>query len=110
MDKIVVCKATGLILESQYDYIFWTHRVIHNLNMVQEEIDNKVSWIKEFIGKVRDIVKFIANHQQCQAIFQEYFRLQLLKVFETIYTLNFIMLHYLIDVKKPLASMAVSQL
>jgi hypothetical protein len=110
MDKVVICKATNLIVESRYDYIFWTPCIVHNLNMLSKEIDNKVLWIKEFIGQARDIIKFITNHQQSLTIFQEYFRLELLKVVETRYASNFIMLGHLVGVKRPLVSMVVSTL
>ena len=64
-----VCKAVGLIIESRYEHIFWTPCIVHNLNLILEEIDNKVPWIKELIGDAREIIKFITNHHQSQAIF-----------------------------------------
>ena len=109
-DNAPVCKAAGLIVESRFDHIFWTPCIVHNLNLILEEIDNKVTWIKELTGQAREIVKFITNHHQSQAIFREYSRLELLKVVETRYASNFIMLPYLVGVKQPLVSMVVSQL
>eukprot|EP00253_Pinus_taeda_P014411 PITA_14411 len=38
-----VCNAVGLIIEGRYDHIFWTPCIVHNLNLILEEIDNKVS-------------------------------------------------------------------
>ena len=84
-DNAPVCKAAGLIVENRYDHIFWTPCIVHNLNFILEEIDNKVPWIKELTWKARDTIKFITNHHQYQAIFREYSRLQLLKVVETKY-------------------------
>ena len=109
-DNAPVCKAAGLIVESRFDHIFWTPCIVYNLNLILEEIDNKVPWIKELTGQAREIVKFITNHHQSQAIFREYSRLELLKVVETRYASNFIMLRRLIEVKQPLVSMVVSQL
>ena len=109
-DNALVCKAAGLIIEGRYDHIFWTPCIVHNLNMILEEIDNKVPWIKEHIGEAREIVKFITNHHQSQAIFREYSKLELLKVVETRYTSNFMMLRCLVEVKQALVSMVVSQL
>jgi hypothetical protein len=60
-------------------------------------------------GDARDIIKFITNHHQSQAISEEYSKLALLKVVETRYASNFIMLHYLVEVMQPLVSMVVSQ-
>lgn len=109
-DNAPVCKVAGLIVENRFDHIFWTPCIVHNLNLILEEIDNKVPWIKELIGKAREIVKFITNHHQSQTIFREYSRLELLKVVETRYASNFIILRRLIEVKKQLVSMMVSQL
>ena len=109
-DNAPICKDAGLIVESRFDHIFWTPCIVHNLNLILEEIDNKVLWIKELTGQAREIVKFITNHHQSQAIFREYFRLELLKVVETRYASNFIMLCQLVEVKQPLHSMVVSQL
>eukprot|EP00253_Pinus_taeda_P004206 PITA_04206 len=77
---------------------------------VAEEVDNKVSWIKELTGEAREIVKFITNHHQSQAILREYSKLELLKVAETRYASNFLMLRRLVEVKHALVSMVVSQL
>jgi len=63
-DNAPVCKATGLIIEGRYDHIFGTPCIVHNLNLILEEIDNKVSWIKELTGEAREIAKFITNHHQ----------------------------------------------
>ena len=60
-DNAPVCKAAGLIVESRFDHIFWTPCIVHNLNLILEEIDNKVPWIKELTGQAREIVKF--HHQ-----------------------------------------------
>lgn len=109
-DNAPICKVAGLIVESRFDHIFWTPCIVHNLNLILEEIDNKVPWIKELTEQAREIVKFITNHHQSQAIFREYSRLELLKVAKTRYASNFIMLRSLIEVKQPLVSMVVSQL
>ena len=61
MDNASVCKVASLIIEGRYDHIFWTPYIVHNLNMILEEIDNKVPWIKELTGEAREIVKFITN-------------------------------------------------
>eukprot|EP00253_Pinus_taeda_P002383 PITA_02383 len=95
-DNAPVCKATSLIIKGRYDHIFWTPCIVRNLNMILEEIDNKVSWIKELTGEAREIVKFITNHHQSQAIFREYSKLELLKVAETRYASNFLMLRRLV--------------
>eukprot|EP00253_Pinus_taeda_P032307 PITA_32307 len=109
-DNAPVCKVAGLIIEGRYDNIFWTPYIVHNLNLILEEINNKVPWIKEITGEAREIVKFITNHHQSQAIFQEYSKLKLLKVVETRYASNFLMLRRLVDVKHALVSMVWSKI
>ena len=40
-DNAPVCKDAGLIVESRYNYIFWTPCIVHNLNLILEEIEAK---------------------------------------------------------------------
>ena len=61
-DNAPVYKVASLIIEGRYDHIFWTPYIVHNLNFILEETDNKVPWIKELTGEAREIVKFITNH------------------------------------------------
>jgi hypothetical protein len=69
IDNAPVCKAVGLIVESRYNHIFWTPCIVHNLNLILEEIEEKTEWIKELTGKAREIIKFITNHHQSQAMY-----------------------------------------
>ena len=96
-----------MIIESRYNHIFWTPCIVHNINMILEEIEQKTAWIKEVTGQVKEIIKSITNHHQSQAIYREYSKLELLKVVETRYASNFIMLHRLVEVKPALMSMVV---
>jgi hypothetical protein len=107
IDIAPVCKAVGLIVESRYHHIFWTPCIVHKLNLILEEIEAKTKWIKEVIGQAREIIKFITNHHQSQAMYREYSKLELLKVAETRYASNFIMLCRLVEVKSALLSMVV---
>jgi hypothetical protein len=102
-----VCKVAGLIVESIYHHIFWNPCIVHNLNLILEEIEEKTEWIKEVIGQAREINKFITNHHQSQAMYREYSKLELFKVVKTRYASNFIMLCRLVEVKSALMSMVV---
>lgn len=106
-DNAHVCKAAGLIVEGRYNHIFWILCIVHNLNPILEEIEQKMEWIKEVTRQAREIIKVITNHHFSQAIYREYSKLELLKVAETRYTSNFIMLHRLVEVKPALMSMVV---
>ena len=48
-----VCKAGGFIIESRHEHIFWKPCIVHNLNLILEEIDNKVPWIKKLTRQAR---------------------------------------------------------
>ena len=69
IDNAPVCNAAGLIVESRYDHILWTPYIVHNLNLILEEIDSKFPWIKELTTKAREIIKFTTNYHHSQAIF-----------------------------------------
>jgi hypothetical protein len=62
--NVPVCKAAGLIVESRYNHNFWTPCIVHNLNLILEEIEAKTEWIKELTGQASEIIKFITNHHQ----------------------------------------------
>jgi hypothetical protein len=64
-----VCKVAGLIVESRYHHIFWTPCIVYNLNLILEDIEEKTEWIKEVTGQAREIIKFITNHDQSQAMY-----------------------------------------
>jgi hypothetical protein len=96
-----------LILESRYNHIFCTPCIVHNLNLILEAIESKTTWIKEVTGQAREIIKFITKHHQSQAIYREHSKLEFLKVVETRYASNFIMLRRLVEVKTALMNMVV---
>jgi hypothetical protein len=60
-DNAPICKVAGLIVESRYHHI-WTPCIVHNLNLILEEVEAKTEWIKEVTGQAREIIKFITNH------------------------------------------------
>ena len=68
-DNAPVCKAARLIIESKYNHIFWTPCIVHNINLILEEIEHKTAWVKEITGQAREIIKFITNHHLSQAIY-----------------------------------------
>jgi hypothetical protein len=125
IDDAHVCKVAGLIVEGRYNHMIWNPCIVHHLNMILEEIEAKIVWIKEVtsqaregdhkihhqpppvIGQAREIIKFITDHHQSQAIYREFSKLELLKVAKTRYVSNFIMLRHLVEVKPTLMSMVV---
>jgi hypothetical protein len=53
IDNAPIWKYVGLIVESIYNHIFWISCIVHNLNLILEEIEEKTEWIKEVTGKSR---------------------------------------------------------
>jgi hypothetical protein len=66
IDYAPICKFVGLIVESTYNHIFFTLFIVHNLNLILEEIVAKTTWIKEVTGHAREIIKINTNHHQFQ--------------------------------------------
>eukprot|EP00253_Pinus_taeda_P004460 PITA_04460 len=52
-DNAQICKAAGLIVESQYDHIFWTPCAVHSLNLMLAKI-GEIEWINEiYVAETR---------------------------------------------------------
>eukprot|EP00253_Pinus_taeda_P017793 PITA_17793 len=101
---------SGEVKDAQFiaDVIIKAIEQIGSNKVVQVITDNAP--VCKAAGDAREIIKFITNHHQSQAIFREYSKLELLKVAETRYASNFVMLRCLVEVKHALVSMVVSQL
>jgi hypothetical protein len=78
-DNAQVCRAAGLIVEGQYDHIFWTPCVVHSLNLMLAKI-GEIEWINEIYVASKEIQMFITNHSMSQAIYRGFAKLELLKV------------------------------
>jgi Protein of unknown function (DUF 659) len=73
-DDTPACKAPGMLIESQFSTIFWTHCVVHTLNLalknicavrnteVNQIIYDECSWINIIASDVFIIKKIINNH------------------------------------------------
>jgi hypothetical protein len=78
-DNAQVCRAAGLIVEGQYDHIFWTPCAVHSLNLMLAKI-GEIEWINEIYVASKEIQMFITNHSMSQAIYRGFAKLELLKV------------------------------
>ena len=78
-DNAKVCRAAGLIVEGQYDHIFWTPCAVHSLNLMLAKI-GEIQWINEIYVASKEIQMFITNHSMSQAIYRKFAKLELLKV------------------------------
>ena len=80
MDNAKVCKAAGLIVEGKYQHIFWTPCAVHSLNLMLSKMGTQIEWIKHIFEEAKEIQSFITNHHMSQAIYQEFVKLELLKL------------------------------
>ena len=95
IDNASVMKFTRALIEWEYPKIFWTHCVVHTLNLALKNIcavkntkKNKVtyeecSWITRIADDTSFIRVFIMNHSMRLAMFNEFCPLKLLQVADT---------------------------
>jgi len=123
-DNAANCKGAGLIIESEYDNIFWTPCVVHTLNLALKSIcepkirdnpsdEEMVVWRElEFMHDVKTeaalIKNFIMNHGMRLSMFNQFSRLKLLSIAETRFASVVCMLKRFVDVKTALQQMVIS--
>ncbi|XP_059073578.1 uncharacterized protein LOC131874296 [Cryptomeria japonica] len=107
-DNAKNCRVVKLLVEECYKHIFWTPCVVHSLNLMLQKNGKKVEWIKQMYDDAQMIQMFITNHHMLQAIFRQFSRLELLKVVETHFASNTIVLRRLVKVKEALSRMVIS--
>jgi hypothetical protein len=122
-DNAANCKGAGLLIESEYDNIFWTPCVVHTLNLalksickakVPRNVEEEIVWTKlEFINSVRGdattIKNFIINHGMRLSMLEKVSHLKLLSIAETRFASFVCMLKRRVEVKMPLKQMVISE-
>jgi hypothetical protein len=68
----------------------------------------KLDWVSSVIVEARIALKFITNHHKSLALFRSLSKLELLKLGETRFATNFIMLQCMHEVKASLQQLVVS--
>ena len=53
-DATIICRSTGLLIQSRYQYIYWTPCCVHALNNALKDI-NKIQWISKLVTTARDV-------------------------------------------------------
>jgi hypothetical protein len=124
-DNASNCKGAGLILEAEFDNIFWTPCVVHTLNLAMKSIcepkppknnssdDELFIWSElEFMHNVKSeaqmIKNFIMNHGMRLSMFNEFSDLKLLSIAETRFASVVCMLKRFVEVKAALQHMVIS--
>ncbi|KAI9159980.1 hypothetical protein LWI28_003953 [Acer negundo] len=120
-DNAPVCKATGLLVESQFKHIFWTPCVVHSLNLAlksicspsahprYDDIMEECGWIAKISSNVSFIKIFIVNHNMRLAMFNDHSKLKLLSVADTRFASTIVMLKRFKQVKQGLQQMVISE-
>jgi len=123
-DNAANCKGAGLLIEAEYDNIFWTPCVVHTLNLAMKSIcepkvprepsdEDLFVWNQlEFMHNVKSdatmIKNFIKNHGMCLSMFNEFSHLKLLSITETRFASVVCMLKRFVEIKTALQYMVIS--
>jgi hypothetical protein len=76
------------------------------LDLLLEDV-GKLPWVAEVVAEAKAVVKFITNHHQSQALFRGKPTLDLLKLGDTRFATNFIMLDRMLEVREALQELVV---
>ena len=118
-DNAPVCKAAGMLIEAQYNHIFWTPCVVHTLNLALKNICaarntdansvvyDECSLINIVASDVSFIKNYIANHSMQLAMYIDHSNLKLLDVAETRFASVVVMLKRFITVKEGLKQLVI---
>ena len=123
-DNAANCKGAGLLIEAEYDNIFWTPCVVHTLNLAMKSIcepkvprepsdEDLFVWNQlEFMHNVKSdatmIKNFIMNHGMRLSMFNEFSHLKLLSIAETRFASVVCMLKRFVEIKTALQHMVIS--
>ncbi|WVZ50320.1 hypothetical protein U9M48_001585 [Paspalum notatum var. saurae] len=123
-DNAANCKGAGLLIEVEYDNIFWTPCVVHTLNLAMKSIcepkvprepsdEDLFVWNQlEFMHNVKSdatmIKNFIMNHGMRLSMFNEFSHLKLLSIAETRFASVVCMLKRFVEIKTALQHMVIS--
>jgi len=108
IDSATVCKAAGRLVEQEFSWITWTPCTPHCLDLLLEDV-GKLPWVAEVVAEVKAVVKFITNHHRSQALFHGKSALDLLKLGDTRFATNFIMLDRMLEVREALQELVVDR-
>jgi hypothetical protein len=110
IDNVAICKSVGRMIEDKYPHITYNGCKAHGIDLVLEDI-GKIDWVHKIVNEARTNIKFITNYHKSQALFREFsskeINLELLRLGDTRFGTNFIMLERLQKVKTPIQQMIV---
>ncbi len=98
IDNVAVCKSAKWIIEDKYPHITYNGCTAHVIDLVLEDI-GKIDLVHKIVNEAKTNTKFITNHHKSQTLFREFSckenNLELLKLGDTRFGTNFIMLERL---------------
>jgi hypothetical protein len=107
-NSVAVCKVVGKLVEQEFSWITWTSCTPHCLDLLIEDV-GKLPWVVKVVAKAKAVVKFITNHHRNQALFRGKFTLDLLKLGDTHFATNFIVLDRMLEVREALQELVVGR-
>jgi DNA-directed RNA polymerase subunit K/omega len=120
-DNASVCKAAGMLIESQYPSIFWTPCVVHTLNLslknicaarntdANQIVYDECSWINIIVSVVFVIKNFINNHSMRLHMYFQCCDLKLLSAVETRFASVIVVLKRFFQVKRGLKELVIKE-
>jgi len=106
-DALFVCKLAGTLIQTEFPQIFWTPCISHSLVLLLEDIA-ELDWIKPTILCAKGIQQYILNNHALHTITTRHSELESLKTYENKFASNFILVRRIVDLKKALQQMIVS--
>jgi len=80
----------------------------HCLDLLLEDV-GELQWAAEVVVEAKAVVKFITNHHRSQALFRGKSAPDLLKLGDTCFATNFIMLDRMLEVREALQELVVGR-
>ncbi|XP_052195081.1 uncharacterized protein LOC127803091 isoform X3 [Diospyros lotus] len=119
-DNAANCKGAGEIIEGMFPHIYWTHCIVHTLNLAlknicvarnlesNQETYDECHWITEVHGDALVINFFIMNHSMRLAMFNRFSSLKLLAVADTRFASIVVMIKRFKLLRRALEAMVMS--
>ena len=119
-DTAVVCKAAGMLIESEFASIYWSPCVVHTLNLALQnicaaknteknrDIYHQCSWISQIVEDATFVKSFIMGHSMRISMFNNFNSLKLLSVAPTRFASTIVMLKIFRSLKKGLREIVIS--
>lgn len=107
-DNSIDCRAASDELAKVYPHIFWNPCMVHSLYQILKDIMNALLWLQRTYKTAKDIVRYILYHPKSGDIFQNFSKLELLKVAANGNASHYIILYLVLDIRETLTAAVIS--